>query len=455
MVSTTADIGSDSAGLLTNVDISSIRRLFIVGGICVVALLIAIIVGSTGPKVYDSDSYNLYQCENGTHIWSDSSCVGLQNLTNGNIWSREMPEVSTLNRFWSLEITPFSNNLTQFTAENVTFLVTIKALGSILLKSENTSQIILCDPGYGPCNTLTIIDEEVLDYVLYTVQISIVSESTAIGDINFTAWRAHDSFSSFEIGVHLTLVIISCIGIVGFLVAMRTYSLIKWTFEQKYLFAIFFVLLLSNNPLYGLQYATQGWFFPFCNALFSIIFLSIFSLYSLMVLDRLRTDTKETEWTFSTISKVVLVGIFTILGIALFSWINIRDRKDPIIGPATSQNGIQILFYLVATIFICILLWILLLVITSFPVAYAKKYNFAKFLFISIPILVYVFSILFGIFAGTFGPLNPTSLSVTYFNVLNNVFTAILAYSYWPSANPFHKQREQDDETSLLYNEEI
>jgi len=431
--------------LLTNIDVASTRKMIIFGVVCAVVLLIAIIVGGTGPKVYDSVTYNLYQCPNNSHAYTDQ-CEGQNSLYSyTQPWEQEMPSVTTLSKFWSLQLTPYSYNTTQPTSELVTFSVLIRGIdenGDHVVRNETTSMTVYCGTGFSRCNTFTIIDEEIIDYRVYVVTLYISNSTTLfIGDCDFTAWKAHERFSSFEIGVHLTLMIISCFGIIIFLIGMRKYSLTSWTFEQKFLFALFFSLLLSNNPLFGLQYATQGWFLPFLNALFTILFLSTFSIYSLITLDRVRLEQIRTNWDISSICKCAVVGVFTILGIALFSWINVRDRRDPIIGPATSDGGIQILFYLVATIFICILLWILLLVIMTVPVAYGKSHLFLKFIFTAVPISVYVISIISGIFAGTFGPLNANALSVTYYNVLNNVFTAAIAYSYWPTLNPFQKKK--------------
>ncbi|KAF2070833.1 hypothetical protein CYY_007857 [Polysphondylium violaceum] len=453
-------LGETTHGLiLTNIEVASLRKMIIFGVICAVVLLVAIIVGGTGPKVYDSTTYNLYQCPNNSHVYTDQ-CEGQNSLYSyTSPWEQEMPVVSSLSKFWSLQLTPYSYNTTEPTTELVTFSVLIRGIdenGDHVVRNETTSMNVYCGTGFSKCNTFTIIDEEIINYRVYVVNIYISNATSLfIGDCDFTAWKAHESFSSFEIGVHLTLMIISCIGIIAFLVGMRRYSLISWTFEQKFLFALFFSLLLSNNPLFGLQYATQGWFLPFLNAFFTIIFLSTFSIYSLVALDRVRLEQIRTQWDISSICKCIVVGVFTILGIALFSWINIRDRRDPIIGPATSDGGIQILFYLVATIFICILLWILLLVILTVPIAYGKRHLFLKFIFTAVPITVYVISIISGIFAGTFGPLNANALSVTYYNVLNNVFTAAIAYSYWPHINPFQKQQYGSEEERLFTPNEI
>ncbi|KYR02690.1 hypothetical protein DLAC_00149 [Tieghemostelium lacteum] len=438
--------------LITNLDVTSIRRLIIVGVVSVLALLIAIIVGATGPTVYDSQVFNLYQCPNNSHIYNVDTCQGIP-LTNNTQWEQVMPTVSSLSRFWSLQMTPYGNNLTSsvYTTIDIQVLIEVEVNANwTIISNETVNQIISCDSGYSKCNTITLIDDEKLDYNIYVVTVYLVNGTNIVGDIDFTAWKAHDQFSSFEIGTHLSLMIVSCVAVFVYLIAMRHYSLFVWTFEQKFLFLLFFVLILSNNPFYGLQYINDGWFFPFLNAFFSICFLSTFSLYSLFVLDRIRLEQSKFQMNMATIAKFIIVGIFALLGIILFTWLNIRDRKDPILGPAGSASGITGLLYLVATIFIAILLWIILLIIITVPVVQGKKYIITKFAFTAVPIIVYIISIFSGIFAGTFGPLNPTSLSVCYFNVLNNVFVAVIAYSYWPSSNPFRSQQANSEEERLF-----
>ena len=44
------------------------------------------------------------------------------------------------------------------------------------------------------------------------------------------------------------------------------------------------------DPFYGLQFAVHGWFFHFLNALLTMTYLSIFLLFGLLVLDKVRLE---------------------------------------------------------------------------------------------------------------------------------------------------------------------
>ncbi|GAM28108.1 hypothetical protein SAMD00019534_112840 [Acytostelium subglobosum LB1] len=399
-----------------------------------VLMVIAIIVGATGPRVYDSQSYSAYNCQNGSHVWSPPpACIGFQPSQPGAIWIQEIDGITQLTRFWAVQLTPYSNNLVNNTIYNLQLSVQIYGGESSLLTNTTTTMLIECPAGNGACTTFTLIDQQVLENEFYIVQVSLLNPNdNIIGDIVYSVWRAHEKFSSFEIAIHLTYMVLSSGLVIFYLYAMRTLSLSLWTFEQKFLFILLIALVLSNNPFFGFQYIVSGWFFPFLNSVFSIVFLCVFSLYSMTILDKMRLEYTQPGMGPGYILKLAVIGTFGALGIALFTWINLRDRKDPVLGPALAVNGIQVLFYFVSTIFIAILLWISMLVVITAPIVSGKRYLIPKFVFTSAPISIYVFSVIIGIFAGTFGPLNPTALSVMYFNTLNNVFTALIAYSYWP-----------------------
>jgi len=117
--------------------------------------------------------------------------------------------------------------------------------------------------------------------------------------------------------------------------------------------------------------------------------------------------------------------------------VNIRDRVNPILGWSGDVTGIQVLFYIDATIFVAILIWLGVLIVLTIPVATNKPYLLTRFLFVSVPTGICVLSVLIGIFTGTFGSYNSNSLSTTYFLTMYNVYIWVLAYGYWPVEQRF------------------
>ncbi len=58
------------------------------------------------------------------------------------------------------------------------------------------------------------------------------------------------------------------------------------------------------DPFFGLQYVAKGWFFKFLDAILNIAFLSIFLVFSLLVLDKLRLEEVRMEMNRQHIPKV-------------------------------------------------------------------------------------------------------------------------------------------------------
>jgi len=155
-------------------------------------------------------------------------------------------------------------------------------------------------------------------------------------------------------------------------------------------------------------------------------------MFSLLVIDKVRLEEMRPKLSLYHLPKLVMVTLFAVLGVTLFAWVNIRGRRDPVLGRPESVTGIVVLFYFEATTYIALLIWLGALIVMTIPVATSKPYLLTRFLFASIPTGVCVISVLVGIFAGSIGPLNANALSAAYFVTMYNLYIWILAYGYWP-----------------------
>jgi hypothetical protein len=61
-------------------------------------LLICIIIGATGPHVYDSRSVSAYGCPPGQSTYDPSICDGVDLALNGTIWTGEIRNLDKLNQ---------------------------------------------------------------------------------------------------------------------------------------------------------------------------------------------------------------------------------------------------------------------------------------------------------------------------------------------------------------------
>ncbi|EGG14622.1 hypothetical protein DFA_10880 [Cavenderia fasciculata] len=443
------------ANLLTsNIDVASLKSMIIAGLVAVGVLVISVIVGGTGPAVYEHQSFSAYDCPNGSHVWDQGSCNGVQMGVGISVpWETTISGITSLTRFWSTQMTPYANNLDTKKSIDVTALILISVEGNTGLQTlinQTFTYSVDCPAGNGSCSMINIVDFQTLDYQAYDLKVYYIGEYDQIGDVVFDIWRTKDSFTNFEISLHIAWVIISSIGIVLYLVYMRHTRMMDWSMEQKFLFALLISVLLSNGPFYVLQFAIRGWFMPFLNSFFQTLFLSVFCLYSLTILDKMRQGEVLNYYSVYHLAKNAMVAIFTIGGIVLFAWINIRDHKNPVVGPTTSVNGLQALYYFEAILLFVIVIWIVVLIILTIPTLSGKHHLIPRFTVIAAPISLYVLSVISGIFAGTFGPLNPTSLSYSFFIAMDNVFVAMCAYSYWPTKNADYRALENSENDKLF-----
>jgi len=446
------------------VDVAPLKHFIIVGSIAGLVLIIAIIVGATGPKEFDSYTYYAYKCPNSNHTWDPSVCDGVQLSDNQSYWQQYVPAVTALNRFWSLQFMPFTDQLGQISRD---LQVEVEIYGKddpsqgvlpSLLYYRNVTENVECDNDDGSgCQSIVIIDEQELTYSYYLIKLRFLNggelpgdEAPFLGDVKFVIWMGHGGFSSLELALRIVFLFVASVILIAFLWALRKVPMEEWAWEQRALVVMLLGLLALNNPFFGLQYVAKGWFFHFFDAVLNISFLCIFLCFGLLVLDKIRLEEVRMEIGKQHIPKFVVVGIFAILGIILFSWVDIRDSFDPILGHPSVISDIEVLFYIEATVYAGILIWLAVLVVMTIPVATAKPYLMTRFLFASIPTSFCIISILIGIFNGTFGPLNESTLSMVFFVVLYNLYVWLLTYGFWPVHERFGGFRNPSEADSII-----
>jgi hypothetical protein len=211
-----------------------------------------------------------------------------------------------------------------------------------LLYTRNTTQETVCGQGPGPCEALVLVDERNLKYTYYSVSVRILNgwqmpgdTAPFVGDVRFSIWTGHAGFSTMELALRVIYLFTTCILLVVYLWCMRTTPLDDWSWEQKALaiqlvgllalnsiapsFSTFFLpstlpllslLILCKDPFFGLQFAVRGWFFHFLDALFTMTYLSIFLLFGLLVLDKVRLEDVRMTIGRKHIPKVTFLYIY-------------------------------------------------------------------------------------------------------------------------------------------------
>jgi len=449
------------------VDVAPLRHFLIAAGVSVVVIVIAIIVGATGPKEFDSVTFYAYNCPDRSHEWSPS-CTGVQLANNESWWQGDIPPVTSLNRFWALQFTPYTPQKGHFErklhAEVFLWGRDSPHAGVpwSLLYTRNTTEDVECEGS--ECSDVTLIYEPELRYPYYLVRLRFLDGGAGfppdpaagpfLGDVQFTVWFGHTGYSSLELALRIVYLFTASVLLIAFLWHLRGVALEDWAWEQRALVLLLLGVLALNNPFFGLQYVAKGWFFHFLDAFLNIIFLSIFLVFGLLILDKIRLEEVRMPIGRQHIPKFVMVGIFAILGVVLFSWVDIKSDNDPIQGHPEAIDGIEVLFYIEATVYAGILIWLAVLVVMTIPIATTKPYLMTRFLFASIPTSFCIIAILIGIFNGTFGPLNESTLSMVFFLTLYNEYIWILTYGFWPVKERFLPRNPSEADSIIRFDDQ-
>eukprot|EP01111_Echinosteliopsis_oligospora_P000199 TRINITY_DN10188_c0_g1_i1.p1 TRINITY_DN10188_c0_g1~~TRINITY_DN10188_c0_g1_i1.p1 ORF type:complete len:464 (+),score=113.67 TRINITY_DN10188_c0_g1_i1:53-1444(+) len=441
------------AGAAMKVDVVPRLHFLIIGIISIAILLISIIVGATGPKEYASQTYSAYNCPDGSHIWNDVTCTGIQMSTNNTYWAQDAPSLEALNRFWSLVITPFtSSDITSVDGVMAEIDLVIEVYSKDdpdadwkLMVNQTVGMQTVCDAGQVQCSTVLLVDEEDLKFDFYHVRVSAVDggPSTSSGepflnDVVFTFYYDTDGYSSLELGWRISMLAITAGVILAFLWAMRNTSFDEWSWEQKAILWLLFALLGYNNPFFGMTFVVPGWGFQLLDAFFNILFLSVFLMFALLAIDKIRLEDTTVVFDLRSGIKLIVIGTFFLIGFVLFAWVDISDDFDPIIGQPGSVTGQSTLFYIEAILYTSVIVWLSVIIIMTVTVVSSQThYLYTRFCFISIPTSIVVVSILIGLFTGNFGPYNTSTLPMVYYSTLYNVYVWVLAFGFWPVKERF------------------
>jgi len=258
------------------------------------------------------------------------------------------------------------------------------------------------------------------------------SGSEFVGDVEFTLYRYSKPFGDMELSYRMIFLFITIIILIFFIARMRKTNFLDWSFEQKAVLILLVGLIFYNDPLYGFTFLAKGWFFEFLNSVFETLFISLILLFWLVVIDKIRMDQLRIEPSILHVVQLIVIGVYAIMTLALFAWSRIRASEDPVYSERGEITGLIVLFWLTSAIYGGVIIWLIVLVVMTIPVVNSKKYLMNRFMFVGVPTVICVFSVIVGIFTGTLGPFNRDSLGLVYFLTLYNMYVYLLVVGTWP-----------------------
>jgi len=436
-------------GAVMKMDVTSYKYFAIYISIALIALIVAIIVGAAGPQVYESQTWSAYDCPNGEHIWNPNTCNGVDLRDSTQKWEMILPSMHIYNKVWILDCKPWKWQNT--TGEvTTTIKVSVTLYGSddyntgpakvpvgtwheIRLDDIHTEDLT-CEDDDLDCETFLLIDEQYMNYEFYYVEISLPrSEGNSyVGDVEFKLSRYTKEFGDMELSYRTIFLALTIIALILYIARLRKTRFFDWSFEQKSVLFLLIALIFYNDPLYGFTFLAKGWFFEFLNSIYETLFISLLLLFWLVVIDKIRMDQLRLEPSILHIVQLIVIGIYAILTLSLFAWARIRASEDPVYSERGGITGLLVLFWLISAIYGGIIIWLIVLVVMTIPVVNSKKYLMNRFVFIGVPTVICIASVIVGIFTGTLGPFNRNSLGFVYFLTLYNVYVFLLVAGTWP-----------------------
>eukprot|EP01095_Lingulamoeba_sp_RSL-Kostka_P008948 TRINITY_DN3054_c0_g4_i1.p1 TRINITY_DN3054_c0_g4~~TRINITY_DN3054_c0_g4_i1.p1 ORF type:complete len:477 (+),score=119.67 TRINITY_DN3054_c0_g4_i1:50-1480(+) len=427
------------------VDVIRIRWFVMIAILSTFILLGALLLGFLGPATYDQKLKYAYNCENNSHI-APCSPLGVSLGNNGSLpYTYRLPELGTLNGFWSLTMFPYNKDYKDTgVIENLRINTTIRGSNKnkdinewhVIVNHHISDEVLLCDEGTEACWGFVLSYEDTIKYNYYQVEISLPDDNNPgkqyIGDVGFQYSWYSESYVEEELSIRVIFLLLTTVSIFIFWARMRTVELQDWFIEQKFLAVLLLTLVALNNPFYPFEFLVSGWFFPTLDCFLQVIHSSIHMLFWLFMFDHIRSGNDKIKFAKVDIVKPAVVGVYAIFTLIFFVWFKVSHEIDPLFGETQTVSGLVIMFFFCSILFGGILVWVLVLMMLAIPVVWQKKYLTARFSVLAIPTVVVLFSIVGGLFFGSFGPIRRTAPSFVYFFTLYNLYVLVLLFSYWP-----------------------
>jgi len=279
----------------TRIDVVSIRYVFLVSGVAIVILVLALVLGQIGPLTTNCHSFSTFNCTDQEHyVYDPLKCHGKQ-LREG-VWSERMSiGTTTHNKYWFCLVIPYLGiDSDDIVDQDILLYIDIegKEFGKDSWQHvlNDTRTLLLACPTtihHTMCPLFVAYSGTVL-YEINTISVKFESiwqhDLTQLADVVFDLCTDNPEYTKMELALKVTLLLINIAVIVYHYHQLRaagTAQWANWTEEQRLLIFLLLALIGFNNPLLTIDYFTYGWILPFLGATLEVSFMSI--LFFLLV----------------------------------------------------------------------------------------------------------------------------------------------------------------------------
>jgi len=237
----------------------------------------------------------------------------------------------------------------------------------------------------------------------------------------------------FELWFRFTFLVLSFIAVIIYAHRLRIFSWPEWTIEQKWAIILLFGLMAYDNPVYPLEILVNGWFPIFLNRLLYATFIVLILLFWLTMFDGIRLDSNSRTFKWFYLPKLILLGLFWIVGITVFTWAALQSVNDPAYNASSELPGF--LFFQVFELILVLvyLFWLVFVMcracgdMKTLPFLGVRVKFFAGFT------LLVIFTVLGGLIFGSIGFQFNNAAEFLSYMALFNLYCYTLAFVYLPA----------------------
>eukprot|EP01108_Squamamoeba_japonica_P004400 TRINITY_DN3479_c0_g1_i1.p2 TRINITY_DN3479_c0_g1~~TRINITY_DN3479_c0_g1_i1.p2 ORF type:complete len:302 (+),score=180.45 TRINITY_DN3479_c0_g1_i1:577-1482(+) len=258
----------------------------------------------------------------------------------------------------------------------------------------------------------------------------------ALKQANVTFEFYAEDYTLFELWFRFSFLILTFVVIVLFAHKLRNYRWTDWQIEQKWTAFILFGLMAANNPFFALELIWDNPFPVFFDQLVLVTFIAMLFLFWLVMFDGVRKDALQRTLVKFYVPKVLLVGLFWLSALVVFTLAELRSLDNPQFDETTDDPNL--IFFVAGQIILSViyLFWLVYVVCRAcqesrtFPLLGVRIRFFALFT------LAVIFTMVIGFVGEWFAPntaLKGSPMALLAFLALYNFYVYVLAFMYLPS----------------------
>ena len=302
-----------------------------------------------------------------------------------------------------------------------------------LVSNNRQLREFTCTRGQTFCSSAVVVNVPYIDYLSYQFNIT-TDEAFGKGYQSIKYYFAvnNANFTQFELWFRFFFLVTTVVVIIVYAVKLRGFEWKDWAIEQRWVAFLLFGLLGYNNPLFPLTVLLDGTFWPFLDQVMLASFLVLLMFFWIIMFDGIRTEPQLQTFRAFYLPKFIMLALFWIASVVIFSWIEISQIRDP--GVDVYKKPLFLIFYIIMILLLVIyLFWLSYVVFRAISSRNAMPYLSLRLKFFGVFTLLVLLVVIGGVIFGVLGGVSNNAAQLLSFISLLNLYVYTLGFIYFPS----------------------